>query len=92
MKQRTNTYRNHFSRSYENCSIKSEKSTLYICWALVLLKHEAVKTLNQKLVIDCLFSENLFVQESRFNTKTSTKSLGVRFKTGLRLSAFICCS
>lgn len=47
---------------------KSEKSTLCICWAMVLLKHEAVKTLNQKLLMESLFPElyYLFLQELRY--------------------------
>ena len=36
---------------------RSEKSTLCICWALVLMKHKASKTLNQNLVIESLFQK-----------------------------------
>ena len=36
---------------------RSKKSTLCICWALVLMKHKASKTLNQNLVIESLFQK-----------------------------------
>lgn len=55
--QRVDLRQLHLHEKRIKLVIKSEKSTLCICWALVLLKHEAVKTLNQKLVIEGLFQK-----------------------------------